>query len=86
MSFPQGTIWLPAQGDRPAEPCPYVMTDDDVMRLLQVSKETDRAKYMALWAQRQENGLQATRVLKEVRYLLPDVLRWLENQREDRTR
>lgn len=81
-----GTVYLPAQGERPAEPAPYVMTGDDVMRLLQLDKGSERATYMTLRRARETGKLKATRVGAEVRYILPDVLRWLENQREDRTR
>ena len=80
------TPYLPPTADRPSEPAPYVMTEEDVLRMIGVTKETDRAKYMFLWSQRDTHGLRSTRMGKEIRYLLPDVLRWLENLREDRTK
>lgn len=71
-------VYLPRHGDTPAEPAPYVMTDEDVVRMLRGQSEN---AYQALYRLRRQ-GLKAVAVFGQVRYLLPDVLAFLEQLKE----
>lgn len=67
-----------------AEPAPYVMTEADVVRFCRLEKI--KAPYMALRRYRQKGWLKATQVGKDVRYLLPDVLKFLETAKQENPR
>lgn len=73
-----GTIYMPSTAERPVEPAPYVLTEEDVIRFLR-SESAD--PYQALYRLRQK-GLKAVPVLGRVRYLLPDVLAMLDMLKE----
>jgi hypothetical protein len=72
------TVYLPRDGDKPPEPAPYVMTAEDVVRLLQSSSTNP---YHALYRLRQR-GLKCVAPMGKVRFLLPDVLAMLEDLKE----
>jgi hypothetical protein len=78
-----GTVYLPATGDKPAEPAPYVLTEAETVRLLRMEGVAD--PYSALKRYR-DKGLKATQLGKSVRYQLPDVLDFLERRREENPR
>jgi hypothetical protein len=78
-----GTVYLPPAGDRPAEPAPYVLTDDDVIRLARI---TTADPYETLRRYRGLGLLKATQLGKNVRYLLPDVLAFFERAKEENPR
>lgn len=76
------TIFLPPTGDRPTEPAPYVLTDEEVARMLRL----DSDPYDALRRYRDKGWLKATQVGKHVRYLLPDVIKFLDKARAENPR
>ena len=78
------TIYFPRRGTRAAEPVPHVMTEADVVRFLRLEKAAD--PYQTLYGYRRRGWLKAVQVGKHVRYLLPDVLRFLEAAREGNPR
>lgn len=77
-----GTVFLPPTADRPAEPAPYVLTEEETIRLLRMEVEDP---YSALKRYR-DKGLKGTQLGKNVRFQLPDVLDFLERHREDNPR
>lgn len=78
------TIYLPPVGDRPAEPAPFLMTEEETVRLLRLTENTD--PYSSLKRYRDRGWLKATQVGREVRYQLPDVLKFLETAKEGNPR
>jgi hypothetical protein len=73
------TVYLPPTPDgRPAELAPYVLTEAEVLRLFRMEVEDP---YSALRRYRGK-GLKGTQLGKNVRYQLPDVLDFLERQRD----
>lgn len=73
-------IFMPPTADRPAEPAPYVLTEEDMVRLLRLESVTD--PYQTLYRYRSKGQLKGTQVGKHVRYTLPDVLEFLEIVKE----
>jgi hypothetical protein len=69
------TIFFPRRGDTPAEPVPYVLTDEDLIRLLQLDPEKGK---QTLDYYRREGLLRATQVSRFNRYKLPEVLQFLD--------
>jgi hypothetical protein len=74
------TIYLPPTKDRPAEPAPYVLTQDEVVRLLRL--ESTEKPYETLLRYRKLGLLKATQVGKHIRYQTPDVIDFLAKTRE----
>jgi hypothetical protein len=79
----QGTVYLPPTPDRPAEPAPWVLTEDDVIRLARMDSVDP---YSALRRYRQKGWLKATQLGNHVRFLLPDVLAFFEKAKEENPR
>lgn len=77
------TVFMPATADRPAEPAPYVMTEADLVRLLQMKSSRP---YLALLRYRKLGWLKAIQVGNGIRYLLPDVLKFLETAKTENPR
>jgi hypothetical protein len=77
------TIFLPATADRPAEPAPYLMTEEDVVRLLRIDSADP---YSCLRRYRNKGQLAATQVGNHVRYLLPNVIEFLERATKENKR
>ena len=79
-----GTIFLPPVGDRPAEPAPYLMTDEEAARLLRLDAVKD--PYQALKRYRTTGRLKGVQVGNHVRYTLPDVLKFIEDTKQENPR
>jgi hypothetical protein len=79
-----GPIFLPPTGERPAEPAPYLMTDDEAARLLRLSDVKD--PYQALKRYRTTGRLKGVQVGNHVRYTLPDVLKFIEDTKQENPR
>jgi hypothetical protein len=77
-------IYLPATANRPVEPAPYLLTEDETIRLLRLDGGDD--PYSSLKRYRNKGQLRATQVGKHVRYRLPDVIRFLEKATEENPR
>jgi hypothetical protein len=75
-----GTVYLPPTQDRPAEPAPYVLTGQDVLRLLRVEGRDDPDSVLKRW--RAKGWLRGTKLSTELVYALPDVIRCIELARE----
>jgi hypothetical protein len=84
MSTFTGVVYFPATKDRPAEPAPYVLTEEDMVRLLRL--ETAADPYQTLYRYRNKGQLRATQVGKHVRFLLPDVVKFLATAQEENPR
>jgi hypothetical protein len=72
-------IYMPTQDGR-TQPAPYVLTEDEVIRLYRLESNDPERSLQRL---RQKGWLKPTQVGKQLRYLLPDVLRALANIQED---
>ncbi len=59
-------------------PAPYVLTLDELVEFLRLDVKYPRDSIKAM----RDNGLVATQVSKHVRFLLPDVLAFLESEKE----
>jgi hypothetical protein len=70
------TIYLPATKDRPAEPAPYVLTGDDVLRLARVEDRKDPEQVLKRW--RQKGWLRGTKLGTELVYTLPNAIRCID--------
>jgi hypothetical protein len=70
------TIFLPATGDKPAEPAPYVLTEAEAVRLLRLDGVKDA--YQALKRYRAKGWLKGVQLGNHVRYALPDVVEFIE--------
>jgi hypothetical protein len=77
------TVYLPPAGDRPAEPAPYVLTDEDVARFMRLDCSD---VYQSLKRYRLKGWLKGTQLGNHVRYLLPDVLKACELAKEGNPR
>lgn len=74
---PVPVVYFPRSGDIPPDPVPYVLTAADVVRLGRLDlTETDRPD-LAVERYRNLGAIRGTQIGKTVRYLLPDVLRFL---------
>lgn len=73
-------IFLPATADRPAEPAPYLMTEEETVRMLRLDGVKD--PYDALLYYRRQGRLKATQVGRFVRFQLPDVIDFLKVTQE----
>ncbi len=72
------TIYMPMPDGR-TQPAPHVLTGDEVIRIMRIeSNDPERT----LQRYRTSGLLKSTQVGKHLRYLLPDVLRALENIQE----
>jgi hypothetical protein len=80
----QWSIYLPATKDRPIEPAPFLLTEDEVARLLRIDGASDT--YETLRRYRKLGLLRGTQVGKHVRYQLPDVIEFLSKAREKNPR
>lgn len=78
------TIFLPSTSDRPAEPAPFLLTEEETVRLLRLDAIAD--PYSALKRYRDKGWLKATQMGRHVRFQLPDVLKCLETAREENPR
>lgn len=75
------TVYFPRQGDAPAaEPVPYVMVEGDVIRFLRLDQAPNPDRTIRRY--REKGILRAVQVGKNVRFLLPDVLAFLEKNKE----
>jgi hypothetical protein len=72
------TVYMPTEDGR-TQPAPYVLTDEEVVRMIRLEcKDTEQA----LKRYRQSGLLKPTQVGNRLRYLLPDVLRFLADAQE----
>jgi hypothetical protein len=76
------TIYFPRRGEAQPDPVPHVLTNADVFRLMQLDKENIEDVDRSIGHYRNEHGLKGARFGREFRYLLPDVLEFLERLRE----
>jgi hypothetical protein len=74
-----GTIYYPARDGQPAEPVPYFLTDQDVIRLLQLDDNSGGERPdLTLEYYRKRKLLRPVRVGKVNRYPLPEVLAFVD--------
>lgn len=78
-------LFFPADGDRPPEPVPAIMTAEEVVRFLRLDSKGEHAVSQALKRLKRE-GLKAYRVGKRNKYWLVDVVKWVESRREEAVR
>ncbi len=83
MSESGNTIYLPSTDSSPAEPAPYVLTEADLVRMLRLDCQDP---YQAIYRYRRRGQLKGTQVGKQVRFLLPDVVKFLDRAREENPR
>jgi hypothetical protein len=74
------TIYFPRVGDAPLEPVPYTMTEPELVRFLRLENAPHPSKTIRYY--RERGILKAVQVGKNVRFLLPDVLEFLEKNKE----
>jgi hypothetical protein len=67
-------IYLPPTDTRPSEPAPYLLTEDEVARLLRLDC-ADAGQSLKRY--RAKGQLRATQVGRHLRYRLPDVIDFL---------
>lgn len=76
------TVYMPTTDGR-TQPAPYVLTDEEVIRMIRLEC---RDPEQALKRYRSKGWLSPTQVGNNLRYLLPDVLKFLANVREENPR
>ncbi len=76
------TIYMPTT-DGGTQPAPYVLTDEEVARIIRLECKDLKE---SLRRYRDKNLLKPIQLGNHLRYLLPDVLKFLENVQEENPR
>ena len=77
-----GTIYMPMADGR-TQPAPHVLTDEEVARIIRLECKDWKE---SLRRYRDKNLLKPIQLGNHLRYLLPDVLRFLANVQEENPR
>ena len=85
MTKHTGTIYLPATTGRPAEPAPFLLTQEDAVRLLRLDGKTS-APYQTLKRYRDKGWLRVVQVGNQILYPLAEIVRFVERAMEENPR
>ncbi len=77
-STPIPLIYFPQEPGSAPEPVPFVMTATEVIRFTRIDQTGVKHGERSLEHYRQQGSLRATQIGRELRYLLPNVLDFLD--------
>lgn len=71
-------VYFPRRPGAEPDPVPYVLTDDDLIRLLQLDETGGERPEFTLAYYRKRGLLRATKIGRVNRYRLPEVIKFME--------